>query len=241
MRCLAVRRRLSSYRDGDLAPADMGTVGAHLKSCAACRRRWQSLRQALDLLADVPRVSPPETIASRVQNHLEVASRGPGLALLFRPAWKARPLILPSLVPAALALVSVLAGALALDQNARPLTPAAVQARGDGWQVHLPPSGTEGNPLFPSTGVGVPQIRSRVAVPDDVVATGEGSFFIETVVARDGSVADVTLLDGDKHQAQPYVEALRGERFEPVRLRGRPVAVSLYRLISRMEVRPPHT
>jgi hypothetical protein len=32
------------------------------------------------------------------------------------------------------------------------------------------------------------------------------------------------------------VDALRRERYEPGRFRGRPVAVSIYRLISRMEV-----
>ena len=68
---------------------------------------------------------------------------------------------------------------------------------------------------------------------------GEGTFFLETVVARDGSVSAVTLLTGDSVQARPIVDALRRERFEPARFQGRPVAVSVYRLISRLEVRPP--
>jgi hypothetical protein len=37
------------------------------------------------------------------------------------------------------------------------------------------------------------------------------------------------------------VDALRRQKFEPVRLRGRPVAVSVYRLFSRMDVRSPMT
>jgi len=60
-------------------------------------------------------------------------------------------------------------------------------------------------------------------------------------VARDGSVSTVTLLGGDLAQAGPLLEALRRERFEPATFRGRPVAVSLYRLISRMDVRAPLT
>ena len=52
-------------------------------------------------------------------------------------------------------------------------------------------------------------------------------------------VSAVTLLDGDSRQARPLLDALRRERFEPGRFRGRPVAVSVYRLISRMEVRAP--
>jgi hypothetical protein len=69
----------------------------------------------------------------------------------------------------------------------------------------------------------------------------EGTLFLETVVARDGSVSMVTLLGGDSEHARPVVDALRRERFEPVRLHGRPVAVSVYRLISRLDVWAPLT
>ena len=37
------------------------------------------------------------------------------------------------------------------------------------------------------------------------------------------------------------IAALRQQRFEPTRYRGRFVAVSVYRLISRLEVRSPRT
>ena len=61
-------------------------------------------------------------------------------------------------------------------------------------------------------------------------------------MARDGSVAGVTVLGGATPLTEePLLEALRQQRFEPVRYRGRPVAVSVYRLISRMEVRSPRT
>ena len=99
------------------------------------------------------------------------------------------------------------------------------------------PSGSEGNPLFPSAGVTAPRARGA-ALPDHVLTEmAEGTLFVETVVARDGTVSTVTLLTGDSQQARPLLEALRRERFEPGRLRGRPVAVSVYRLISRMDVR----
>ena len=56
------------------------------------------------------------------------------------------------------------------------------------------------------------------------------------MVASDGSVSAVTVLGGDSELARPVVAALRRGRYEPARFRGRPVAVSIYRLISRMEV-----
>ena len=101
-------------------------------------------------------------------------------------------------------------------------------------------SGTEGNPLFPSAEVGLPQQRAALA-PEVLSKEGEDSVFLETVVARDGSVAGVTVLQGDASVEQALIAALRQQRIEPTRYRGRFVAVSVYRLISRMEVRSPRT
>lgn len=237
MTCGWVRRRLSAHVDGELRGSQARGLQAHLEACPACAARSRTLRAALALLAEEPPLGPPESVASRVLSRLEVEGRGPGLALLFRPFWAARPLMLPSLVPAALVLVSVLAVALALDRDPRAL---AQVVRGQAWQRRAPAFGTEANPLFPSSGVSVPQLRSRGPIGDGLLAA-EGSLFIETVVARDGTVSAVTLLEGDRAQAAPVVDALRRELFEPGRFRGRPVAVSLYRLISRMEVRAPLT
>jgi len=80
-----------------------------------------------------------------------------------------------------------------------------------------------------------------VTMADLLAGLGEEPLFVETVVARDGSVSMVTLLEGDSHHAGPLLEALRRERFEPGRRHGRPVAVSLYRLISRLDVTAPIT
>jgi hypothetical protein len=109
--------------------------------------------------------------------------------------------------------------------------------RQEGAPAREPLQGTEGNPLFPSSQVALPRLRAGQPVPVKALSSmGEGSVFFETVVARDGSVSTVTLLGGDSVQAQPLLEALRQARFEPVRVKGRPVAVSVYRLISLMEV-----
>lgn len=240
LRCRFVRRRLSAHRDGELEPEETRRVVAHLGSCPACAAHWRTLDASLDLLGEAPRRVAPEPIASRILDRLELETRGPGLSLLFRSPWRARPLILPSLlVPAGLVLVTVLAAALALihDPGAVPRAAEAVSA-----SVRMPPWGSEANPLFPSQDVSTPQVRSRVAIPDTFASRrGEGSLFVETVVARDGSVSAVTLLNGDSEAAAPILAALRLERFEPARYRGRPVAVSLYRLISRLEVLAPRS
>jgi hypothetical protein len=241
VRCRAVEGRLSALVDGELPAAEAREVGGHLRDCSACRGRERSLRAALALVSELPRLQSPEPIAPLVRDRLEMQSRKPGLALVFRPSRAARPLILPSLFPAALVLLTILAGALALDQDPRSLSSAVAHVREDVWEGRLPAWGTEGNPLFPSNEVGLPRARLE-RMPDGVLASmTPETFFLETVVARDGTVSAVTLLHGDSEQAQPLLEALRRERFEPVRYRGRPVAVSVYRLISCLEVRSPLT
>ena len=238
MTCGGVRRRLSAYLDGDLRPAEAGRVGVHLEACAECAARWRALRSALGALSALPRLEGSDGMAARVLDRLELERRGPGLALVFRRRGAARPLILPSLLPAAFILIVVLAGALALDRvnDPGPLPEVATRGGAEAWSLSAP-SGSEGNPLFPSAGVTAPRARGA-AFPDHVLTEmAEGTLFVETVVARDGTVSTVTLLNGDSREARPLLEALRRERFEPGRLRGRPVAVSVYRLISRMDVR----
>lgn len=234
MTCRAVRRRLSEHLDGDLRHVEARALARHLEGCRRCGAEFEELRALGAALADLPRLEPSESIAARVFDRIEVEQRGPGLALLFRSAWAARPLMLPSLVPAVLLLAATVGAVVWLGRE--PELPQVARSTREAWDVGLPLAGTEANPLFPSAGVSAPQ-RQGPGVSDEVLAAlAEGSDFFETVVARDGSVSDVILLDGNEATAGPLLDALRRERFEPARYRGRPVAVSVYRLISRMEV-----
>ena len=150
----------------------------------------------------------------------------------------ARPFILPSLVPAACLLLLVFGTLLALDPGPLPevrLAPGAWSTRAGLRHRGATRSSRRPRCCLPQ------QLAALALAPEVLAGHGEGSLFLETVVARDGSVAGVTLLDGDAGLEQPLIDALRQQRFEPVRYRGRRVAVSVYRLISRMEVRSPRT
>ena len=238
MSCRGVRSRFSEHRDQALRASEARDVCAHLEACFECAAEWRSFNADLDLLSAAPPLEATGEVAARVFDRLDMEGRQPGLSLLFRPFGAARPLILPSLVPAAFVLVAVLSGALALNRVPQPVAnvPAAPASLSN-WDALLPPSGSEANPLFTSSEVSAPRMRSGETVPRYLLdQAGEGSLFVETVVARDGSVSAVTVLGGDSELARPVVDALRRERYEPGRFRGRPVAVSIYRLISRMEV-----
>ena len=107
------------------------------------------------------------------------------------------------------------------------------------WASDAP--GTEKNPFLAGPALDGPRHRGS-ALPAEVLAElSDGNFFIMTTVARDGTISKVELLEGDAASARPLMDALRRQRYEPARYQGRPVAVSLYRLISRMEVRAPLT
>lgn len=225
MSCDAVREKLSPYLDGDLDGGDTRLVAAHLEACVGCASHWRSLRGALQALRQLPLLKPPEPLAPRVMARVEVESRGPGLA---RPTWKERPLIVPSLVSAALVFVCALTAAVLLDSAPRRLQDRFTFDRG-----------IDDRPLV-LLEMHAPRLRAQ-ALADDFVPSREDSHFFETVVTRDGLVAEVTLLSGRPADAGRLMNALRREPFEPAHYRGRPVAVNVYRLISRLDVHAPET
>jgi hypothetical protein len=236
MTCARGRSRLSAWMDGDLAGDGAREVNAHLASCAGCRRRAAELEAVSRAVSELPRLEPSECVAARVHDRIELETRNPALCVLLRGFGAARPYLLPSIVPALLVVVALLAGALALDSGPLPKVHFPTAA----WGA-LPPSGTEGNPLIPSAEILLPREAGPRLPAEALVGSGEGTLFLETVVARDGTVADVTLLAGDVALEAKLLDALRRQRFVPAHFRGRPVAVSVYRLISRMEVRSPLT
>jgi len=232
MTCSLARLRFSELRDGDLAAAERAAVSAHLDTCAACASEWRGFTAALDGLAELPELDCSGEVAARVFDRLDLENRKPGLALFFRPSGAARPLILPSLMASAMLLAAGLGVTLILDERHEPLPAVAGQRGIDEW-------GTERWPLAVSADVSTPRENgypSYLLEPN-----GVGSAFVETVVARDGTVSAVHLIGGDLHDAVPLLQALGRQRFEPGRFRGRPVAVSVYRLIDRIEVRAPIT
>lgn len=240
MKCRTVRNRLSAYRDGDLSADETRLVSLHLGTCASCAAHWTSWSEALDALSGLPQLQCDESIAARIQTRLEVETRGPGLSLLFRPMWSARPLLLPSLVPAVLVLVLMVSGVLLLDWEADRLPAVYVRNAGQSWNGPIPAWGTEGNPLFPSDATRLPRTRPGDGMLTQALeSVGPSSMFVRTVVDRDGRVSEVALIDGDTYQAAAILDVLRHQRFEPSRVKGRPVAVSFYRLISGTEVRAP--
>jgi Putative zinc-finger len=238
MNCKSVGLWMSSHMEGELAPGEAEALESHVASCDTCAERLESLRASRRALAALPRLAAPESLAARVLSRIEAENyRGLGLRSLYRSSWAARPLLLPSLVPAVGLLCAALSAAWLMGNTSAELPAVASMTVGE-WNTAPAMS----SPLMGASTVGLPRRRDdgqsgREAL-DHMVA---GSLFVETVVATDGTVSEVNVLDGNQELGTPLRDALWAERFEPTRYRGRPVAVSVYRLFSRMDVRAPVT
>lgn len=59
MQCQVVLEMLSAYLDGFLSPDEHAAVEKHLANCNSCRLELEELRSCLNLLHDLPELSPP--------------------------------------------------------------------------------------------------------------------------------------------------------------------------------------
>ena len=165
MSCRRARRRFSEHRDRRLGAEEARSLALHLEGCRRCAAAWRAYNADLDLMAEGPALEATGEIAARVFDRLDMERRQPGLSLLFRPFGAARPFMLPSLVPAALVVFSVLTGALVLDRVPDRLPTVRLAPASASWADMLPPSGTEANPLFAMSEVSPPRVRSGEIVP----------------------------------------------------------------------------
>lgn len=92
-----IERQLSAYLDGELAPAEMAEVRAHLADCDHCRAELEELRACKDLLARLRPIEPPPDLETSLLD---------GLSSSTRTSWFAWPR--PAMALAAVALAGVL-------------------------------------------------------------------------------------------------------------------------------------
>ncbi len=80
---------LTDYIDGELAPAKIKMIDAHIDDCAACRSQVEAVRQQSDLLAQAQNIGVPHEL---VWNRIKIGIReqrvvSPAPVFGF-PAWR---------------------------------------------------------------------------------------------------------------------------------------------------------
>lgn len=119
MSCRALRKLLSPYLDGELAPAQQERVAAHLAACAACAAALQRLRGAARAVEQLDALEPSAGFDAGFARKLAQAQTAPPQRA--RSLW--RRLGLPAF--AATALAGSAAAILLLVTGGQPGAPAA--------------------------------------------------------------------------------------------------------------------
>lgn len=71
MQCKDVRDLFSPYLDGFLESEEQRKVARHLESCATCQAQYTDLRHTVELLRDMPEVTPPAGFRKQLREQLE--------------------------------------------------------------------------------------------------------------------------------------------------------------------------
>jgi len=67
IKCPQAKQLFSSYLDGAVTGAEMLALQDHLKACAGCKRRYESLRKAQQLLTSVARPKMPADLGLKLR------------------------------------------------------------------------------------------------------------------------------------------------------------------------------
>ncbi len=86
MRCCRIKKRISSFIDGEIQGKEKAKIEAHLNSCPECRNEAEKLKQVNMILDTMPSVSTPPFLANRVLARVK-GEINEKRSLNFLPAW----------------------------------------------------------------------------------------------------------------------------------------------------------
>ncbi len=190
MKCRQAKALFSPYLDGAVTGAQMHGLQVHLTSCAACHRKYQSLRQTQQLLSSMGRPRVPADLGLKlrlaISREAAQAKRPPlqGLAVRLENAFRA------FMVPATAGfLTALLLFGIAMAYF---IVPAPVEAKND--DVPLVMVNT------------APVLQQSVF---NSLSINADSLVIEADVDANGRVQDYRILsDSDDKQLLPQVKQM---------------------------------
>ena len=102
---LDLRRNLSLYLNGDLAPAKVKRIEDHLLDCASCRDRFARLRTGHRLALQIPKITPQRDPWASIEAGLDV-DQAP--AAQRRQDWQSRVAVKPAFAFAVIGMVALI-------------------------------------------------------------------------------------------------------------------------------------
>ena len=241
--CLAVRRRLSAFVDGELAVRDQIRVEAHLRQCASCDAEAAGLRELGDsvreLLGSVPAAEDRlEGLAATVVSRLR-AERDESVPGRVERMFEDMHLLWAALgaAGATVSCVALMVGMCYVG---------GIQARPDSLSAVLAAKavpGSDRNPVSPNRRLQMPSIANdRNLAPSvaDLESGDDRVFALALAVTREGRISNLELLNSDtsdRAQILGLLDSIAQTRFEPARYASLPVAVNVVWLHAHLTVR----
>ncbi len=261
--CAAVRRKLHAFHDRELIVADQIAVSAHLDWCDSCSAALCELEEIGSALrtaapgrlpASVLSCDEAAALAGTVVNRVKVEREASFLARV-QALFEDMHLVYVGLGATAASVVCLVValGMMRFGATERPDSLAAMVN-------FLAPPGSNANPVVIDAGIMMPRALdgafSSVSTAQEgyLGADQDAVYALSAVVTREGTVANLELLDGhgrtstdDGREAAPngsatkavegLLDAVSRARFEPARREGLPVAVNMVWVVAHTTVR----
>ena len=234
--CVASRRRLSAFLDGELAVADQVAVDGHLRRCRACTDELAAMRGVGDMLrarsAAAAGAVDLDDLEKDIMSRL-AAEREESVSAQVSRAFQDIRLGLAAVCSTCATLVSVLL-VVGIFYFA-PLSERPDSLAGMMETLGAPAIGMDSRILSPRPSESDPIVDGLVSEEDEV-------FALAAVVTRNGRIVSPEVLSKQLSEAeQARVNRLLDEmsraRFEPARMGGTAVSVKTVLVLARTTVR----
>lgn len=236
--CVATRRRLSAFHDGELTVAEQVAVDAHLRRCRACADDLAGLRDVGDMLrarsaAAAAAFDPDLTrLEADVMARLD-AEREESVAAQVSRAFQDMRLGLAALCSTAATVVSALLVVGIFYFAPQPERPDSLAGMMEA--LGAPAIGMDSRIMSPRPSESDPVVDGLVSEEDEV-------FALAAVVTRNGRVVSPEVLSRQESEAErvrvnQLLDEISRARFEPARMGGTAVSVKTVLVLARTTVR----
>jgi hypothetical protein len=237
--CVATRRRLSAFHDGELPVAAQVAVDSHLRRCVACSNELAGLRRVGEVLrassaaAAVSHGADLDDLETDIMSRL-AAEREESVSAQVSRAFQDMRLGFAALGSTAATLVSMLL-VVGIFYFA-PLSERPDSLAGMMETLGAPAIGTDSRILSPRSS------ESGALVDDGLISEEDEVFALAAVVTRNGRIASLEYLsqqssDSERARATRLLDEISRARFEPARMDGAAVAVKTVLVLARTTVR----